>query len=93
MEGEVARGGSVRVERWVRPTTPHEPPEYAARLALEAIVCAKEITLTDPKENIRSYCPKTGDGLLGDVEGSLIMPGAELQETGKAVKPFLKTMI
>ncbi len=34
-------------------------------------------TLTSPKENIRSYCPTRGDGLSGDVERSLIMPGAE----------------
>ena len=68
-------------------------PEHAARLDLEAIDCVRVTTLTSPKENIQSYCPKTGDGLLGDVECSLIMPGDEMKGAGKAVTPFLNALI
>ena len=31
--------------------------------------------LTNPKEDIRSYCPIGGDGLADDVESSLMMAG------------------
>ena len=89
MAEETANGGSVRVERLVRPTAPNRPPEHAARVALEAIVCAVKTMLTNPKENIQSYCPKTGDGTMDDVDSSLIMKGAEMKQCGKGRNAIL----
>ena len=88
-EEEVAGGGSVWVERLVRPTTPNGPPEHAARLDFGAIVCAVKTMLTNPKENIQSYCPKTGDGTMDDVDSSLIMKGAEMKQCGKGRNAIL----
>ena len=79
MAEETANGGSVRVERLVRPTTPNGPPEHAARVDSGAIVFAGETMLTNSKEDIQSYCPKAGDGPMDDVDSSLIMPGAEMK--------------
>ena len=89
MAEETANGGSVRVERLVRPTVPNRPLEHAARLDLEALACAGETMLTNPKEDIQSYCPKTGDGPMDDVESSLIMLGAEMKRCGKGRNAIL----
>ena len=89
MAEETANGGSVRVERLVRPTTPNGPPEHAARVDSGAILCAMKTMLTNPKENIQSYCPKTGDGPMDDVDSSLIMPGAEMKRCGKGRNAIL----
>ena len=90
---EVDRGCSVRVERPVRPAMTSRPPEHAARMDSGVIVCERETMLTNPKEDIRSCCPKVGDGTLDDVESSLNMTGAEMAECGRAVTPFLNLMM
>ena len=49
--------------------------------------------LTNPKEDIRSCCPKVGDGTMDDVDSSLNMTGAEMDECGRAVTPYLKVVV
>ena len=56
---------------------------------LEAIVCAVKTMLTNPKENIQSYCPKTGDGPMDDVDSSLVMQGDEMKRCGKGRNAIL----
>ena len=68
---------------------PNRPPEHAARVDLEANVCAVNTMLTNPKEDIQSYCPKRRDGPMDDVDSSLIMPGAEMKRCGKGSNAIL----
>jgi hypothetical protein len=49
--------------------------------------------LTNPKEDIPSCCPKVGDGAMDDVDSSLHSPGAEMDECGWAVTPFMKVLM
>ena len=68
---------------------PNRPLEHAARLDLEALACAGETMLTNPKEDIQSYCHRTGDGPMDDVDSSLITAGDEMKRCGKGSNAIL----
>ena len=55
-----------------------------------ATVREQKIMLTSPKEDVWSYCHMRGDGLMGDVDCSLTMPGTEVGRCGKGNNAILE---
>ena len=74
---DLAACGWVRVERAVRRTPKEQAPEHAARVDSGECVPAREIMLPNPKEGIEIRCLMPGDEPTGNVDGALMMPGAE----------------